>query len=186
MAKMNIGETRVCAKCGIEKGVGEFHKNGTRNGRIRTRKWCKSCTNEGNKARRDANLEKYREIERLSWRSNFHKNGQTKRLASMKWRIIKKYGITVCEYEVMYRSQNGACAICNSQLEIAAAGRGSRRSACVDHDHVTGKVRGLLCHACNTAIGALQDDIGVIESALQYLRKHRDELYSDRRSSSGS
>ena len=60
-------------------------------------------------------------------------------------------------------AQGGRCAICNDQL----AGR-----ICVDHDHSTGAVRGLLCSPCNTGIGHLRDNADIVESAAAYLRHH--------------
>jgi hypothetical protein len=180
MTENSIVGMRVCTKCGVEKPDDKFGRMGERNGRPRLRAWCKACTNADNKARRDENLEKYREIERISSKANFHKNGQAKRLASMKWRIIKKYGLTVEQYEKMHRSQGAACAICKKHILLVTSGSGNRQSACIDHDHETGQIRGLLCHACNTAIGALKDDMMIVEAALIYLRKHKNELYANR------
>ena len=60
------------------------------------------------------------------------------------------------------------CDICKTDVEKA----GHRKSLAIDHDHQTGKIRGLLCMHCNTALGLLKDDIGTFESAAAYLRKH--------------
>jgi hypothetical protein len=64
-----------------------------------------------------------------------------------------KYGITVEEYQAMFDSQGGVCKLCG-QEETTRISRGDGiRSLAVDHDHKTGKVRGLLCHQCNVVLG---------------------------------
>jgi hypothetical protein len=72
----------------------------------------------------------------------------------------ESYGITVAEIEAMAVAQGGACAICGI-VEV--------RSLCVDHDHETGRVRGLLCHKCNLALGLLCDDAALALRAASYL-----------------
>ena len=65
-------------------------------------------------------------------------------------------------YEQILAEQSGVCAIC------AKPPNGSR--LCVDHNHETGQVRGLLCYQCNTGLGSFRDDKGLLKSALAYLR----------------
>lgn len=78
--------------------------------------------------------------------------------------LIKKYGITVEDYNKMFQEQDGKCAICHKdQLEF-------RIRFSVDHNHKTGKVRGLLCHNCNRALGWFYDDIETLQSAIEYLQ----------------
>lgn len=67
------------------------------------------------------------------------------------------YGITVDEYEMMLRAQGGVCAICGRE-ESHRSRTGVVRRLTVDHDHSTGRVRGLLCHSCNVMLGFLRDD----------------------------
>ena len=73
-----------------------------------------------------------------------------------------KYGITMKEYDRLFFLQKGRCAICPTTLE-------RDRDTHVDHDHNTGKVRGLLCGPCNRAIGLLQDDPQRCKNAATYL-----------------
>jgi hypothetical protein len=75
-----------------------------------------------------------------------------------------KYGITPLQFEEMNQQQNGLCAICK--------GPPSRKNLDVDHDHTTGHVRGLLCSACNLAIGKFKDNPDLLEAAATYLRGH--------------
>lgn len=93
---------------------------------------------------------------------------EKRRLIAYKSLLKRKYGITLADYERMLVEQKGGCAVCSG---ITPYGRGDRWH--VDHDHKTGKVRGLLCSRCNTALGLMQDSVTVAESAAQYLRKHR-------------
>jgi DNA-binding transcriptional MerR regulator len=79
-------------------------------------------------------------------------------------KYLKRYGINIEEFDRMIESQNGKCAICGkhySELE---------KSLCVDHDHNTGKVRGLLCHTCNMILGNTHDSIFVLKKAIEYLQ----------------
>ena len=75
-----------------------------------------------------------------------------------------KYGVTKQFLIDLYEKQNGKCAICD---EIPKSERGLH----VDHCHKTGKVRGLLCHWCNTGIGALKENPNTLLQAIDYLRK---------------
>lgn len=80
------------------------------------------------------------------------------------------YGITLAEYEAIFAAQNGVCAICQ-QAETSVDRKLNRpRRLAVDHCHKTNKIRGLLCLACNTAIGKLKDNPQLIERAATYVR----------------
>lgn len=91
-------------------------------------------------------------------------------LASRKGRA-RAYGITVGDYDAMLAAQDDRCAICR-QPETARSNGGRIRSLAIDHDHETGDVRGLLCHACNVALGYLDDAPERLDAAAAYLRKH--------------
>jgi hypothetical protein len=76
----------------------------------------------------------------------------------------QKYGISPEQYLAMIDAQKGKCAICNEAPS-------SERGLHVDHDHVTGQVRGLLCHHCNVALGSFREDESLLLSAIDYIRK---------------
>ena len=75
-----------------------------------------------------------------------------------------KYGMTLEDYDKMLVEQLGACAICKTVPD------GELARLCIDHDHETGRIRGLLCDRCNRGIGLLRDDPAVLDAAAQYLR----------------
>lgn len=67
------------------------------------------------------------------------------------------------KYNEMSEQQNHKCKICGKIDE-------QNKQLCVDHYHSTGKIRGLLCHKCNRALGAFKDNIDIIENAIKYLK----------------
>lgn len=78
----------------------------------------------------------------------------------------------MADFEQMWIEQDGKCAICKVGMELAAP-KSSPVAACVDHDHVTGDIRSLLCWRCNNGLGCFSDDMIRMESALAYLLFHR-------------
>ena len=79
------------------------------------------------------------------------------------------------EWYWMLKEQAYRCKICRKVMsnEWALDKRKGRKRTeiCVDHDHKTGKVRGLLCHSCNTVIGHAKDDVSILNSAIVYLKE---------------
>ena len=73
-----------------------------------------------------------------------------------------KYGITADDYDFMYAGQKGCCLICGKH----------KNKLIIDHDHVSGMVRGLLCSGCNTGIGQLQDNVDILTKAIEYINRH--------------
>jgi hypothetical protein len=79
-----------------------------------------------------------------------------------KYKLKHFYGITPDKYNEMYVEQEGACEICLKKFSKLH----------VDHCHDSGKVRGLLCHNCNVALGHLGDNLSILQNAISYLAKH--------------
>ena len=73
--------------------------------------------------------------------------------------------ITTEEYKQKYKSQEGKCNICKESFA----------TLCVDHDHSTGQIRGLLCKQCNLGIGNLKDNIDLLTNAIEYLKEYKNE-----------
>lgn len=83
--------------------------------------------------------------------------------------IERKYGISADEYAAIYDRQRGLCAICERPERLTNGGPVVMELA-VDHDHETGRVRGLLCVGCNTSLGGFNDDPALLTRAMEYLR----------------
>ena len=89
------------------------------------------------------------------------------------WLIKKKYNITEEQYNTLLNYNNKQCYICNRDLEEPKSQQGQGQSSiCIDHCHKTNTIRGILCKACNTAIGLFNDDINILKSAIGYLSKY--------------
>ena len=76
----------------------------------------------------------------------------------------KYYNLEPEEYERLLTESNNLCVICLSPPK--------NKSLHIDHNHKTGKVRGLLCHGCNTALGLMKDNIDILTKAIEYLKEH--------------
>lgn len=106
-------------------------------------------------ANKESNRSKKNEWHKLYYKSN---KGMTK--------YYKKYGITVEEYNRIFKEQNACCAGCKKhQSEF-------NKKLSVDHCHITGKIRGLLCVNCNFVLGNAHDNINTLLSLIDYLKKN--------------
>lgn len=85
---------------------------------------------------------------------------------------LRKYKLTLRQYEDILVSQNGVCAICENPETTMKGSPPQLQRLSVDHDHASGKVRGLLCNNCNRVLGHAHDDIGKLEKSIRYLERH--------------
>lgn len=93
------------------------------------------------------------------------KKQNDKRKDYKKWRQIKKeYNLNKEDYLELLSKQQGRCLICNVELFLD-----KKHQINVDHDHKTGKIRGLLCNDCNRGLGWFHDDITILYNAIKYL-----------------
>lgn len=145
------GASKRCRKCHEIKDRSEFHKShdGTHGPVLKS--ICKIC-----------HAAQVRE-----W---YGRN--TGRAASNKRRLAIKqnYGLTLEQYDAMVAAQNGLCAICDRPERAQRQGKVMRMP--VDHCHKTGRIRALLCHSCNRALGLLGDDVDLLRKAIEYLLRH--------------
>jgi Recombination endonuclease VII len=142
------GPLKECRKCGTVKDRSEFSK--ARDGKYGPvlKSYCKCCESAA----------------ALQWfRDNAERSAETKR----RWNLHKLYGITPEAYDALLAEQGGVCAICKRPERAQRLGRPLQMP--VDHCHATGRLRGILCHACNRAIGLLRDDVEVLREAIAYL-----------------
>jgi hypothetical protein len=113
---------------------------------------------------RENNPEKFKESQKKYRDANKKRMSERQR----KYQLQNKYGITEKDYEDMLISQEGKCAICETEDKT-----GKWQRFGVDHCHVTGKVRALLCNECNRGIGLLRDSSELLRKAANYLDSHK-------------
>lgn len=143
-------DSRECGTCRQVKGYADFSPRGEKDGIALYKSKCKPCC--ATQAR--------------GWYGRHTERGLTNR---RRLQLKQDYGITPEQYADLLAAQNGACAICRKPESVMRAGKVMRLP--VDHCHETGRVRGLLCHRCNRAIGLLGDDVEVLRAAIDYLEK---------------
>lgn len=100
---------------------------------------------------------------RTQLRKSMSKRGNAGKVAKLRGRL-KRYGLTPDDFLALLSTQEGACAVCQRVV--------GDEKLVIDHDHRTGKVRGLLCSPCNTALGFFRDDPATMDRAAAYLRLH--------------
>jgi hypothetical protein len=141
-----------CDKC---NGT-EFYQTVNRN---KPRFSCKNCMKNRAKQYRISHKERLNEQDR-------ERGKMPHRIIQNQARFLKsKYNLTLDQYRAMRLEQNEKCAVCNQVFDDD-----NRHKTChVDHDHKTGKIRGLLCCECNLAIGKMKDSPELLEKAAKYL-----------------
>lgn len=142
-----VKKTKRCTKCKKVKSVSDFYKH--KQHKDGSDSCCKKC--------RIIAASKYEKKN-----SDKHKNWC--RISHLKI----NYGLTIKDWEQMFEQQHGCCAICEKhQSEL-------KKPLCVDHNHETKQIRGLLCYRCNPAIGALGADYGtdLLQKAIEYVREY--------------
>lgn len=123
----------------------KFHANKARRDGLND--YCKSCMTRTIREMRDKNPEKYKKIYRRH--------------------VLKtKYNMTPEQEKELLDKQSNKCAICYTDFD-----EGSYK-ACIDHDHDTGLIRGILCQFCNKGLGHFKDSMLNINNAFNYLEKH--------------
>ena len=160
---------KQCSKCGITKPLEEFYKMvGMRDGH---RNDCKAC-NLAEKALRYRDnpsparerMEKWKRDnpQRYAARQAGYRASGKKRIYDRRSHLKRKFGISREDYDQLLASQDGTCAIC---------GRAPRDDIAlhVDHEHGTGRIRGLLCFRCDNALGDFTDHPDLLVAAASYL-----------------
>ncbi len=155
------GTMRRCTKCGSD---GPFTKSTSKKrAKDGLRSVCKPCENASVKARYALDPAKFKAIS-VAWQER----NQDKVLRIRRRRILRSYGLSEDRFDALMIHQAGRCAVCRS----AHLSTTTRRGVCIDHDHGTGLVRGLLCSKCNLALGHFRDDPANLERGAIYLRSH--------------
>lgn len=160
---------KTCRKCGTEKALTEYTV--ARRNPDGLHSWCKDCWNAYTRERwASGGLDKAKKAKSdAEWRkANPEKSSAIWRRNNLK----RKYGITVEQYDAMLAAQGGACAVCRG----TESGDSRFGTFAVDHDHVTGEVRALLCSNCNRAFGLLGEDVDVIMALASYALQFRNVI----------
>ena len=149
---------KYCRKCGEYKFLDDFHiSRKLKDGHVSI---CKECSKNIRNSRTPEQIEKTRQYHRLY--SRIVKDKKKYNASSRDRRLRRLYRLCKDDYDSMLKAQNGRCAIC-----YRAPTESKKLS--VDHCHLTGDPRGLLCRKCNSAIGMLGDDAARVANASYYL-----------------
>lgn len=138
--------TKKCTNCGIEYPVDSFRSRGGKYSHLKKSK-CNKCLYVLYKdyvLKNEDRIKKYRQKD--------------------KWTLKKRcdrYDIHISELFDMYNIQDGKCCICSKEIDI--------EDSAIDHNHITGEFRGILCKICNRGLGMFRDNPNILLSAYQYL-----------------
>lgn len=149
---METVATKVCVKCGLNKPRADYYSRG--DGTVRVQAKCKQCC-----------LLYNAEIAR-----EYRKNNPEK---MQNFELKRSHNITLDDYTVLLKEQGGVCAICKKPPGSTGTGNKGKGTLAVDHDHLTGTYRGLLCTNCNLGVGSFFDDPVLLENAAAYLKEYR-------------
>ena len=159
--RLNVsGLTATCNSCNniLQKN---WYKNNAEKARLnsleRYHKY-KEAINEKRKLHRKLNPEKYKQISK----ERYHKSNKVQNRESS-WKNAGIKDMTVKRYDELFAQQNESCAVCKEHQSVF------KRSLCVDHDHATGIVRGLLCDNCNRALGYLKESKLIMNNMIKYI-----------------
>lgn len=153
-APIDPASPKTCTKCGVTKPHSEFSlaRQATDTQRAVYRPSCKEC-------------------QAAAARQWFRDHPERSAANRRRFNLEKNYGLSVEEYDRLLAEQGGVCAICGNAEPSAHGRTGKQFALSVDHCHLTGRVRGLLCQKCNRAIGLLGDDVDLLKKAIYYLEK---------------
>jgi hypothetical protein len=138
---------KACSECGEIKPEEEFYWTTRRDGTKARHSKCQEC--------RKAQFKLWAKTDR---------GKKVKREGILR----REYGISEDEYNRLLAKQQGVCAICR-QPERKCGKHGKVLKLCVDHSHTSGRLRGLLCSACNVGLGSFKDDSDLLVMAANYL-----------------
>lgn len=158
------------------KPLDEFHRDSAApDGR---RNECKVCNLAAQAAKRRANPQANRDRVRQWQLANPEKvaarraactSSGRRSVSNRKSHLKRRFGLTLEQYDEMLKSQGGGCALCKRPPP-------ARSALHVDHDHETGRVRGLLCFTCNNALGDFEDDAVRLREAARYVESYEPSL----------
>ena len=189
--KDSMMPTKFCSKCDKEKLLTDFVEDARFTDKYKN--ICKECTSaqitwySQNKELSKMRAKKYREEHlewakmvdakhhsRYNWREKFPDKAKDLAVKTARNRRFKNHGLTKELYDAMLAAQSGLCAVCDEVPKTSSVRAGANKydDFVVDHDHVTGKVRGLVCTNCNVALGMIRDNPETARKLAKYLESH--------------
>ena len=159
-------KTKYCSGCNTTKEITQFHiDNSEKDGH---RFQCKVCRNAKQReyAKNNKDVIKIRNAAKAEQRKVYYQSDKGIE-SSRRSHLKRKYDITLEEYNKLLKQQNNKCKICNSEETCQR-----NNFLSVDHEHSTGRIRGLLCNNCNRALGLFQDSMDVLHNAIMYLQNN--------------
>lgn len=150
-AEYKLQRERGLRYCGIHGWMDESEFHNRKNCRRCRSKYAKEWK-EKNPLRVRAHLDKSREKDRIRAYNRYHSFTPEQKRAEARKSKLRTYGVTPAWYHEQLERQNGVCAICEKHLPSGKYGKYMH----VDHNHTTGKARGVICNGCNTGIAWLE------------------------------
>lgn len=159
-----LTKSKKCTKCNIVKSFSEFQK--CKKAPDKMSWYCKPCIKSV--------ISKYASSTKAYKEKNKHKIKKYMKRYSKAWRLRKFFGIKISDKNKMLKKQKYKCAICNKRETGTHNNKGfiQKRELCLDHCHVSGKIRGLLCNKCNRGLGFFNDCVPRLKKAVKYLVKN--------------
>jgi len=165
---------KLCTKCDEEKPLSDFHNHDE--GKLGLRSNCKECEAKWAKRYYKKHQKKIRKLAKTYTKTHKkeRKDYREKNKKKNKDRELQlKYKITLKEYQLLSKNQKNRCSICGNKETAIEPRTNKIRGLAVDHNHETGKVRGLLCGKCNRGIGFFQENINFLQKTIDYLKNDR-------------
>jgi hypothetical protein len=162
--------TKVCSHCREDKPLEGFGESSRY--RFGRHYLCLSCRQNYLKQRYELTADhkrdygrKYYHANKDRYKASSEKRKDKVKISLRKHHLFTTYGLTISQYDKMYLDQVGLCAVCHDPFGNA--------SPCVDHDHSTGKPRGLVHRGCNNILGFCKDSVEHLQFAIEYLERSK-------------
>lgn len=145
-----IREMKRCASCHATKSAKQFFSRG-----VGLHSYCRACARQKTRVSQKRHAARHPEKVKAAKRQ-FRMRWPYK---SLEYRLKHQYALTLFQFNELLLLQQNRCKICKEFM----------RPPCVDHCHTTGRVRGLLCDACNVGLGRFKDSMEILVAAIQHL-----------------
>jgi hypothetical protein len=181
------GKTMVCRTCRRRRPTGLFALKWSHGKKVHRNRDCKKCESEKTRRRNEKNRERRRQLQAVYYWSDPEGKRRANALDvenSYRRGLKKKYGVSFGWFDDQMKSQGYRCECCRIKIQRKSGYVGKHpNKACVDHDHVTNTVRGILCPNCNLAIGYSFDNPTSLRKMASYLIRHNVPASGRRRAS---